>query len=314
MNANPPVEAGWQHIPCDICKTDRWSKPIASQGQFNIPIHVVICKKCGLVYLSPRWSKERYKYFYENEYDSYYRKSMKDVDQSVTRPKETIDRTLVLTRRSSFPSVLDIGSGPGWTLVAARDYLQSTHLAAIEPSPSSIKEMEQRGIDIIATDVDDDWHIDRAQKYDLVIMRHVLEHFLDPISVLTKVRQVLKPEGVLYVAVPDMMHPIRSLNAFWFRAVHTYYFAIPTLAAICAMAGLRFTVGGQINGELYGIATPGTVESQPFASHVLKQRIVLFIHILKSIALSMLPLIKFFLRPVRKLILTVVRPFLKRGK
>lgn len=39
--------------------------------------------------------------------------------------------------------------------------------------------------------------------YDAVVMRHVIEHVSDPISLLKEATQILKPGGLLYIATPN---------------------------------------------------------------------------------------------------------------
>ena len=70
-------------------------------------------------------------------------------------------------------------------------------------------------------------------------MRHVLEHFLDPGAVLSKVRKVLKPDGVLYVAVPNAKKPGWPLLASFFRVVHVSYFSGISLTSLLAQKGLK---------------------------------------------------------------------------
>ena len=43
-----------------------------------------------------------------------------------------------------------------------------------------------------------------TQKYDLIWMSHVFEHFLDPIKALSKCCNLLSPYGVIYIATPDI--------------------------------------------------------------------------------------------------------------
>lgn len=62
----------YEIVSCSICGEVN-SKNLFRRGQFGFPCYVSICKKCGLLYLSPRWKKVRYKKFYSYEYDSFYR-------------------------------------------------------------------------------------------------------------------------------------------------------------------------------------------------------------------------------------------------
>jgi SAM-dependent methyltransferase len=45
-----------------------------------------------------------------------------------------------------------------------------------------------------------------AQTYDYVICSHVLEHIVYPSKLLGDILKVLKPEGILIVALPNIMH------------------------------------------------------------------------------------------------------------
>ena len=50
-------------------------------------------------------------------------------------------------------------------------------------------------------------------KFDLVFMSHVIEHVLDPVATVAKIRTLLKPGGVLYLETPN----VRSLDARLWR-------------------------------------------------------------------------------------------------
>lgn len=83
-------------------------------------------------------------------------------------------------------------------------------------------------------------------------MRHVLEHCLDPLQILMRLADVLNDGGVLYIAVPDMMNPKGSLNKYWFRAVHTYYFSKQTLMSMAETAGLSPITVRSEKHEIWG--------------------------------------------------------------
>ena len=97
----------------------------------------------------------------------------------------------------------------------------------------------------------------------MIIFRHVLEHLLDPVAALEKVAQTLSAQGVLYIAVPDMMHPDGSLSDFWYRCVHTYYYSKPTLRRIAARAGLQPVAIQEESSELWAIFRKGQAAVEP---------------------------------------------------
>ena len=95
---------------------------------------------------------------------------------------------------------LDIGSGYGFFSRAALD--QGFQVVAVNPAKAENRIFQQlNGFEPIplffeAVDFGTD-------KFDLVILSQVLEHLLDPLHVLVKVRKLIKPEGVLAIAVPE---------------------------------------------------------------------------------------------------------------
>ncbi len=72
------INIKWDNVKCHICNSVNThpimlrNNPLV-EGQFGYAIHPVICKNCGLIFLSPRWSKEDYNTFYSFYYDNLYR-------------------------------------------------------------------------------------------------------------------------------------------------------------------------------------------------------------------------------------------------
>ena len=98
---------------------------------------------------------------------------------------------------------------------------------------------------------------------DLIILRHVVEHMLDVVTILKKIKTVLTKNGFIYLATPDMMHPRTVLRdydnwwEYWFRAVHPYYYSKETLFKTLELAGLYPLVYGEKeNEEVWCLATP----------------------------------------------------------
>jgi hypothetical protein len=49
----------FEDVSCILCGKKN-TRIVGRKGQFGFPVYVSICKNDGLVYLSPRWKKERY--------------------------------------------------------------------------------------------------------------------------------------------------------------------------------------------------------------------------------------------------------------
>ncbi|MFK8038657.1 MAG: class I SAM-dependent methyltransferase [Crocinitomicaceae bacterium] len=256
-----------ESVNCNICRNDNFEL-ISNKGQHNIPLSVGLCKECGLGYLNPRWNADGYIEFYKNEYDKYYRPELISNKSAVGFKINPIlqrlkDRDIVPNK---LKTVLDIGSGAGDNLLDVRKQFTDSKLFAIEPSLESQEVLKNNNINILSDDVNANWDSKSTTKFDLIIMRHVLEHFLDPLAILKRVKNVLDEKGVLYIAVPNNLAPNQSLEKSWFRVVHTYYFNKYSLKNILDLAGLdciEIVEGDKFNaGEVFLMAKKGNLEKE----------------------------------------------------
>ncbi len=259
MDRNEILES----ISCLICGNDNLQR-VSKRGQFGLPCFVSICPYDGLVFLSPRWPKERYIHFYQSEYDSYYRPIVfsDETDDSKYRNIKTIcSRLENLNSIRDRESVLDIGAGMGWALQWLKlNYANFKRLSAIESSKYCITNLKTViGASVISNEIDSDW---KSTGFDLILMRHVLEHLMNPVEALRKVGENLSTNGIVYIAVPDMMNPKGSLKNYWFRLAHTFYFSKTTLVSIASRANLQPIEIKCKNSELWGVFKKTTNSEQ----------------------------------------------------
>ena len=235
---------------CIICEMDEPDLIYSGQGECGFPVNICICKHCGFVYLNPRWNEETYFSFYQYAYDKYWRKN-----PSVLPPEKDVSSYYLLYQRllNTFAdfkphNVLDIGSGNGRHLSYIMQQYPNAEYHAIESSASYKPEIEKRGIEFIVNDVNTDWDKSFEKKFDFVIMRHVLEHFLEPEKVLAKVQKTMTDDGILYIAVPDAMRNFILHNNF--TVVHPYFFSDVSISNLLIKCG--FEVKKMINAEYSG--------------------------------------------------------------
>ena len=77
------------------------------------------------------------------------------------------------------------------------------------------------------------------RKYDAAVLSHTLEHFYDPVKVLSKIKDLLTCDGVVVVSVPNIEQQLKDgfLNAMNFE--HTYYISHDYMSLMVSMAGLQ---------------------------------------------------------------------------
>ncbi len=109
-----------------------------------------------------------------------------------------ISRVQKLLGRTDY-SMLDVGCGTGWISKIWAD--SGAHVTGLEPSAARAAVARKRGIRVLscyAEDLDDD------ERYDLIVIRHVVEHLENPKNLLSSFVSRLNPGGLLLVVVPNI--------------------------------------------------------------------------------------------------------------
>lgn len=145
-------------------------------------------------------------------------------------------------------SLLDIGCGEGWSL----EYFSRHNwkVKGIDYSEEGIKNINPdlaRYLVIGNIFEELGGEISKSNKYDLCILNNVLEHVLNPEELLCNTRQILKPNGILVVTVPNDFSDIQSFamenglidDRFWIAPpAYLSYFSrqgLTNLAEHCGM-------------------------------------------------------------------------------
>ncbi len=200
-------------ISCPLCNKEE-SELLFRKGTKLFPVNVSICRNCGFVFLNPRWTEERMKFYYRDEYDLFHRplplkgKIIGDKNHHAKEVYECISNKVEL---GEVRNILDVGAANGEILNYFRQKTNfSRNLYEIEPSIKCKRKVQQNGGEVIAESIFDnlDFYKD---KIDLIIMRHTLEHFYNPLKALEKIESLLSNKGVVYIAVPDVLHPITGM-------------------------------------------------------------------------------------------------------
>lgn len=175
-------------LSCAVCKSDSIQR---TDPEFNL----CRCATCGFVFDSPRPSSDEVQAFYArpDQYSSW-------LNAASARDALWQRRLRKLLPRSQRGNLLDIGTGIAQFLHHARPFF--SHVSGTEISPSAVNiAKEKYGLDIELGSIDE---ISLpATGFDNITLFHVLEHVPDPGALLEKCRTLLRPGGVLFIAVPN---------------------------------------------------------------------------------------------------------------
>ena len=162
-------------------------------------ISISKCNKCGFQFMNPQFTDR-----YLSEYYSNYMED-EDFDYWHEALLYGHDFYFSLIEKYIAPGkLLDIGCGNGHLLEAAIRRGWSAHGYDVD------KESTQAVSDRLGIEVDygDFFSANLGDGYDLITMHQVLEHLKKPNEYLNKVYSLIKNDGYLFVAVPN----IRSLS------------------------------------------------------------------------------------------------------
>ncbi len=108
--------------------------------------------------------------------------------------------------------ILDIGCGLGWILSSLGNEWDKY---GIEISKFASNHATQFGN--IHNGTLDDFE---ESEFDVIIMNHVIEHLVDPVSALKKIRNLLKPSGIFIIGTPDFDSAAARRYGSNFRLLH----------------------------------------------------------------------------------------------
>lgn len=104
-------------------------------------------------------------------------------------------------------SILDIGCGTGDFLNEAKK--QGWKIFGYEPNEKARTIAENKNINLI-----EDLNNYSDEKFDVITMWHVLEHVPDLDNQINQIKKLLKPEGLLIIAVPNF----KSFDAKYYKS------------------------------------------------------------------------------------------------
>lgn len=265
-----------QEINCNLCGAnntkhlyhgyDLWDTRSSSEKEVFV---VVQCKNCGLVYINPR--------VHPNDIAEYYREDYISHRGSIVTPKipeaenlpsrlrrELFEYTrgqseiplhkkllLFLFSRTIWAKyapfhfksqglkLLDIGCGIGNFLTVQKSLGWNTW--GVEPGERAAQICVERGLDVKQGYFNkSDWDQD---VFDVVTLHQVLEHVPYPQELLYDVYEVLKPNGLIQIDVPNFRSvPAHLFRQFWIGndiPRHYFVYSPSTLTRLLQNAGFE---------------------------------------------------------------------------
>ncbi len=220
-------------MKCLLCESDR-RRIFAQVESFGYPLVYYQCENCGLIYQSLEESQAADPEFYRKTYRKIYQTNEAPALKDLWVQEKRADHLVGIVRDQlpEFPNrVVDIGASAGIFLNKMRKAFGS-EVIGVEPGDAYRAFAQKNGIEMKVSL--DELHESTYDKFDLVSLSHVLEHFADPVGYLKKIKsQILHNEGHLLVEVPNYYaHDSYEL-------AHLVCFTPHTLVEMLKQAGFR---------------------------------------------------------------------------
>jgi 2-polyprenyl-3-methyl-5-hydroxy-6-metoxy-1,4-benzoquinol methylase len=155
--------------------------------------------------------------------------------------------------------VLEIGCGNGTNLVKLRKH--GWDVVGQEIDPPAVSQARKLGIPVYEGGLE---QISSEQKFDAIILVHVIEHLLHPHEMLRQAREHLADKGALIMITPNPKSwGFRLFRRFWLplaQPFHVRLYDLPALHQLVQKAGLR-TVKLQTNSTHSASNIRGSIEA-----------------------------------------------------
>ncbi|GAA0724291.1 class I SAM-dependent methyltransferase [Clostridium malenominatum] len=240
-------------ILCNNGKTDLIDTKIRNVHTDKTKVYK--CSSCGVHFLNPYFTEKELRSFYNGEYrknyteenyyseekiENFFRKSIPEAEIRVSRVEKYLNKEDV---------ILEIGCSSGYFLNILKDKVKLVSGTEWDEGNSSY--CKKLGINT-AKNIED-----FKYKFDKIFMFHVLEHMIDPINFLEKLKNSMKEDSILFIEVPNngdillSTYDIPQFRDFYYQSAHLWYFNRRSLSYVLDKAGYQYEI---INIQRYDIS------------------------------------------------------------
>lgn len=222
---------------CPICNSKQTTKVDKTTHVWQKKFDINFCGSCGLYFLPEVPTEKEIKYHYEKEYYSNIKGIVSIIKNMFRKFRSYSQRKYILdNKESEIKSVLEIGASNGFLLrtfkkigceVSGTEY--SIKMRAVAKKKYKI-------------DLSDSDFFQLEGNYDLIMMSHVFEHFVDIRKVLKKTKKLLSKNGSLFLEVPFSPNPdavSQKELSNYLRTDHIYNFKIKSMKMLLEQEGFE---------------------------------------------------------------------------
>jgi 2-polyprenyl-3-methyl-5-hydroxy-6-metoxy-1,4-benzoquinol methylase len=219
---------------CPVCQSGNIEFFLKSKDYFltGEDFYITSCANCGFKFTNPRpIESELSKYYESNAYISHASEARNTFEKMYSLVRNFTIKSKIRIIKKYFKSgtVLDIGSGTGDFLYQLKR--QGFYSKGIEANEQAREfSNNQRGLDVVSSN---DYKLIPEQSCHVITMWHVLEHIFYLDKQIHEIKRILKSNGVLIIAVPNLnSYDAKYYQNYWAAydvPRHLYHFEKKTI-------------------------------------------------------------------------------------
>jgi len=218
---------------------------LTHRDRYGFPAQASACARCGLVFLNPRMTAETYSRFYDGVYRplvSAFHGRLIDArtiqDEQRQYAADRASFVWPFVQGAGLRTLLDIGGSTG---VVAAHFMRTFGLSGtlIDPAPAEVEEAKSFGLETITGLVEQ--YQFGSRKFDVILICQTVDHLLDVAGTLKRVRQLMTPNGRLFIDIVDFRAAyLRNWSIEDATKIdHPYYLTQGTMGAFLRRAGFN---------------------------------------------------------------------------
>lgn len=219
---------------CPICQSNSFNSHLEVEDHFlTYEIFTLQkCNSCGLIFTSPRPKEiDIGRYYQSDEYISHSSSSKGILDKIyfAVRNHSIKKKFKLITKYISSGSILDIGCGTGEVLQYFKEMGWST--TGVEPNNTARDiATKKHHLSVFS---EREFNKQNTSSFDIITMWHVLEHVSDLDARIQGIKLLIKENGILVIAVPNIDSKDAEIYGKFWGALdvprHLYHFNHKTI-------------------------------------------------------------------------------------
>ena len=225
---------------CKVCGSDKYNKIGEIKGIWKENKNVYQCEKCFLYFIESPTDEEIYS-LYKNEYHNSIKNKIFELAKSKMRYARCLNQFNFIKNSINCDNkkVCEIGAFDGLLLNIFKN--NGCKVFGYELNDRAREYAKKKyNIDLKPNFLEDN------QKYDIIILSHVIEHFKEPKEILLKIKSMLNDNGFIYIEVPNSPIINQSKNQCSYETLikyltttHTVNFNMDNLKSFAENCGLK---------------------------------------------------------------------------